>query len=332
MLPTRRLGTQGLEVPAIGLGCMGMSYAYGPSDDQESVRVLERALALGCNFFDTAEVYGPFENERLLGRVLKGRRDKAIIATKFGFRLNNGTVTGANSQPSHIRNVVDASLSRLDTDYIDLLYQHRVDPDVPIEDVAGTVGDLVKAGKVRYFGLSEAGERTIRRAHAVHPVSVLQSEYSLWHRDIEASILPCLRELGVGLVPFAPLGRGFLTGTARRAEDFPEGDSRRTSDPRVQGENFEANMRLARTLAEYAGKADVTPAQLALVWLLWRGKDIVPIPGTRRIARLEENLAAADADVDVAILSALDAHFSAGATTGPRYKENAMMALLADRA
>ncbi|ALS65103.1 aldo/keto reductase [Pandoraea apista] len=332
MLPTRRLGTQGLEVPAIGLGCMGMSYAYGPSDDKESVRVLERALALGCNFFDTAEVYGPFENERLLGRVLKGRRDKAIIATKFGFRLDNGTVTGANSQPSHIRNVVDASLSRLGTDYIDLLYQHRVDPDVPIEDVAGTVGDLVKAGKVRYFGLSEAGERTIRRAHAVHPVSVLQSEYSLWHRDIEASILPCLRELGVGLVPFAPLGRGFLTGTARRAEDFPEGDSRRTSDPRVQGENFEANMRLARTLAEYAGKAGVTPAQLALVWLLWRGEDIVPIPGTRRIERLEENLAAADADVDLAILSALDAHFSAGATTGPRYKENAMMALLADRA
>ncbi|AJF00508.1 aldo/keto reductase [Pandoraea apista] len=332
MLPTRRLGTQGLEVPAIGLGCMGMSYAYGPSDDKESVRVLERALALGCNFFDTAEVYGPFENERLLGRVLKGRRDKAIIATKFGFRLDNGTVTGANSQPSHIRNVVDASLSRLGTDYIDLLYQHRVDPDVPIEDVAGTVGDLVKAGKVRYFGLSEAGERTIRRAHAVHPVSVLQSEYSLWHRDIEASILPCLRELGVGLVPFAPLGRGFLTGTARRAEDFPEGDSRRTSDPRVQGENFEANMRLARTLAEYAGKAGVTPAQLALVWLLWRGEDIVPIPGTRRIARLEENLAAADADVDLAILSALDAHFSASATTGPRYKENAMMALLADRA
>ena len=332
MLPTRRLGTQGLEVPAIGLGCMGMSYAYGPSDDTESVRVLERALELGCNFFDTAEVYGPFENERLLGRVLKGRRDKAIIATKFGFRLDNGTVTGANSQPSHIRSVVDASLTRLGTDYIDLLYQHRVDPDVPIEDVAGTVGDLVKAGKVRYFGLSEAGERTIRRAHAVHPVSVLQSEYSLWHRDIEASILPCLRELGVGLVPFAPLGRGFLTGTARRAEEFPEGDSRRTSDPRVQGENFEANMRLARTLAEYAGKAGVTPAQLALVWLLWRGDDIVPIPGTRRIERLEENLAAADADVDVAILSALDAHFSAGATTGPRYKETAMMALLADRA
>jgi aryl-alcohol dehydrogenase-like predicted oxidoreductase len=311
---------------------MGMSYAYGPSDDTESVRVLERALELGCNFFDTAEVYGPFENERLLGRVLKGRRDKAIIATKFGFRLDNGTVTGANSQPSHIRSVVDASLTRLGTDYIDLLYQHRVDPDVPIEDVAGTVGDLVKAGKVRYFGLSEAGERTIRRAHAVHPVSVLQSEYSLWHRDIEASILPCLRELGVGLVPFAPLGRGFLTGTARRAEEFPEGDSRRTSDPRVQGENFEANMRLARTLAEYAGKAGVTPAQLALVWLLWRGDDIVPIPGTRRIERLEENLAAADADVDVAILSALDAHFSAGATTGPRYKETAMMALLADRA
>nr|WP_217427301.1 aldo/keto reductase [Pandoraea communis] len=331
MMRTRRLGTQGLEVPALGLGCMGMSYAYGPSDDAESARVLERALALGCNFFDTAEVYGPFENERLLGRVLKGRRDKAIIATKFGFRLENGTVTGANSRPSHIREVVDASLARLGTDYIDLLYQHRVDPDVPIEDVAGTVGDLVKAGKVRYFGLSEAGERTIRRAHAVHPVSVLQSEYSLWHRDIEAAILPCLRELGVGLVPFAPLGRGFLTGTARRAEAFPEGDSRRTSDPRVQGENFDANMRLANTLAVYAGKARVTPAQLALVWLLWRGDDIVPIPGTRRISRLEENLGAADAHVEHEILEALDAHFAAGSTTGPRYKESAMMALLADR-
>ncbi|VVE69220.1 aldo/keto reductase [Pandoraea captiosa] len=332
MLPTRRLGNQGLEVPAMGLGCMGMSYAYGPSDDAESVRVLERALALGCNFFDTAEVYGPFENERLLGRVLKGRRDKAIIATKFGFRFENGAVTGADSRPEHIREVVDASLIRLGTDYIDLLYQHRVDPNVPIEDVAGTVGELVKAGKVRYFGLSEAGERTIRRAHAVHPVSALQSEYSLWHRDVEASILPCLRELGIGFVPFAPLGRGFLTGTARRAEEFPEGDSRRTSDPRLQGENFDANVRLAKTLAGYAAQIGVTPAQLALAWLLSRGNDIVPIPGTRRVSRLEENLSAASLHIDAAMAKALDTHFFAGTTTGPRYKATAMMALLADPA
>ncbi|VVD81710.1 aldo/keto reductase [Pandoraea iniqua] len=332
MLPKRRLGTQGLEVPALGLGCMGMSYAYGPADDTESVRVIERALALGCNFFDTAEVYGPFVNEQLLGRVLKGRREQAIIATKFGFRFDNGAVTGADSRPEHIRTVVDGCLARLGTDYIDLLYQHRVDPNVPIEDVAGAVGDLVSAGKVRYFGLSEASERTIRRAHAVHPVSALQSEYSLFHRDLEAEILPCLRELGIGLVPFGPLGRGFLTGTARRAEDFPEGDSRRTSDPRLQGENFAANMRLAQTLAAYAAQAGVTPAQLALAWVLSRGNDIVPIPGTRSIARLEENLGAATARIDAGILRALDAQMPAGATTGPRYKDTAMMALLADRA
>lgn len=332
MLPTRRLGKQGLKVPAIGLGCMGMHYAYGPSDEAESVRVLERAIALGCNFFDTAEVYGPFENERFLGRVLKGRRDKAIIATKFGFRFENGAVTGADSRPEHIREVVDASLSRLGTDYIDLLYQHRVDPNVPIEDVAGAVGELVKSGKVRYFGLSEASERTIRRAHAVHPVSALQSEYSLWHRDIEASILPCLRELGIGLVPFGPLGRGFLTGTARRAEEFPEGDSRRTSDPRLQGEHFDVNVKLAQTLAGYAAQIGVTPAQLALAWLLSRGDDIVPIPGTRRINRLEENLAAANVHLDPDMVHVLEAHFGANATSGNRYKPTAMMALLADPA
>jgi len=311
---------------------MGMHYAYGPSDEAESVRVLERAIALGCNFFDTAEVYGPFENERFLGRVLKGRRDTAIIATKFGFRFENGAVTGADSRPEHIREVVDASLSRLGTDYIDLLYQHRVDPNVPIEDVAGAVGELVKSGKVRYFGLSEASERTIRRAHAVHPVSALQSEYSLWHRDIEASILPCLRELGIGLVPFGPLGRGFLTGTARRAEEFPEGDSRRTSDPRLQGEHFDANVKLAQTLAGYAAQIGVTPAQLALAWLLSRGDDIVPIPGTRRIDRLEENLAAANVHLDPDMVRVLEAHFGANATSGNRYKPTAMMALLADPA
>lgn len=239
MLPKRKLGTQGLEVSALGLGCMGMSYAYGVPNDEESVATIHRALELGLNFFDTAEMYGPFTNEELVGRALKGRRDEAIIATKFGFKIENGKMAGTNSRPEHIREVADASLRRLQTDHIDLLYQHRVDPQVPIEDVAGTVGDLVREGKVRYFGLSEAGEKTIRRAHAVHPVSALQSEYSLWERNLEEQIIPVLRELGIGLVPFSPLGRGFLTGDVKRAEEYPEGDYRR-GDPRFQGENFDA--------------------------------------------------------------------------------------------
>ncbi|WP_456281322.1 aldo/keto reductase [Cupriavidus sp. JZ107] len=330
MLPTRSLGSQGLVVSALGLGCMGMSYAYGPADEAESIRTIHRALELGCTFFDTAEVYGPYLNEVLLGRALAGRRDGAVIATKFGFRVDSaGKIAGTDSRPEHIRSVVDASLQRLGTDHIDLLYQHRVDPAVPIEDVAGTVGELVKAGKVRYFGLSEAGPRTIRRAHAVHPVTALQSEYSLWERDIESDILPCLRELGIGLVPFGPLGRGFLTGTARRAEDFPEGDSRRTSDPRLQGANFDANMRLARILQTYAQRAGVSAAQLALGWVLSRGSDIVPIPGTRHVRRLEENLAAASAAVDPALLAELDAAMPRGATTGPRY--TGLMESLVDR-
>lgn len=330
MLPTRSLGSQGLVVSALGLGCMGMSYAYGPADEAESIRTIHRALELGCTFFDTAEVYGPYLNEVLLGRALAGRRDGAVIATKFGFRVDSaGKIAGTDSRPEHIRSVVDASLQRLGTDHIDLLYQHRVDPAVPIEDVAGTVGELVKAGKVRYFGLSEAGPRTIRRAHAVHPVTALQSEYSLWERDIESDILPCLRELGIGLVPFGPLGRGFLTGTARRAEDFPEGDSRRTSDPRLQGANFDANMRLARILQTYAQRAGVSAAQLALGWVLSRGSDIVPIPGTRHVRRLEENLAAASAAVDPALLAELDAAMPGGATTGPRY--TGLMESLVDR-
>jgi len=249
MLTTRKLGSQGLTVSALGLGLMGMSYAYGTADerdDRESVATIHRAIELGCTFLDTAEAYGPYKNEELLARALReleGGRDRVIIATKFGFRFDErGVIAGMDSRPAHIREAVEGSLRRLATDRIDLLYQHRVDPKVPIEDVIGTMADLVRAGKVRYLGLSEAGEKTIRRAHGVHPISALQSEYSLWERNLEPRIIPLLRELGIGLVPFAPLGRGFLTGAVRRAEEYPEGDYRR-GDPRYQGENFDANVR-----------------------------------------------------------------------------------------
>ena len=251
MIPTRKLGRQGLEVSALGLGCMGMSQSYGVPDDGESIATIHRAIELGVTFLDTAEAYGPYTNEELLGRALKGRRDQVIIATKFGFRFEGGKLTGTDSRPEHIREVAEASLRRLDTDHIDLLYQHRVDPAVPIEDVVGAMADLVREGKVRFLGLSEAGEATIRRAHAVHPISALQSEYSLWERNLEGDIIPVLRELGIGLVAFSPLGRGFLTGTAKRAEEYPEGDYRR-GDPRFQGENFDANMRAASVVRELA--------------------------------------------------------------------------------
>src|SRR6202167_1252245 len=251
MLPRRKLGSQGLEVSALGLGCMGMSQSYGSADDNESVATIPRPLELGLNFFDTAEVYGPFINEELVGRAIKGRRERAVIATKFGFRIENGKPEGTDSRPEHIREAAEASLRRLQTDYIDLLYQHRVDPNVPIEDVAGAVADLVRAGKVRYFGLSEAGEKNIRRAHGTHPVTALQSEYSLWERNLEPQIIPVLRELGIGLVPFSPLGRGFLTGTAKRAEDYPEGDYRR-GDARVQGKNYDANTHAASLVQQIA--------------------------------------------------------------------------------
>jgi aryl-alcohol dehydrogenase-like predicted oxidoreductase len=288
----RALGRQGLEVSALGLGCMGMSHSYGTPDDVESLATIDRAIELGVTFFDTAEVYGPFINEELLGRALRGRRDGLVIATKFGFRIVDGKVQGTDSRPSHVREAVEGSLKRLGTDHIDLLYQHRVDREVPIEDVVGAMAALVREGKVRYLGLSEAGAATIRRAHAVHPISALQSEYSLWERNLEPEIVPLLRELGIGLVPFSPLGRGFLTGTSQRAESFPENDFRR-KDPRLQGANYDANVALAAVVRDVAASKGATPGQVALAWLLQQGPDIVPIPGTKRRGYLEENLGAA---------------------------------------
>ncbi len=323
MLSKRRLGGQGLEVSALGLGCMGMSQSYGVPDDAESVATIHRALDLGVTLFDTAEAYGPFTNEELLGRALKGRRDQAVVATKFGFRFDGNVLTGVDSRPEHVKDVAEASLRRIGTDHIDLFYQHRVDPSVPIEDVVGAMADLVREGKVRFLGLSEAGEQTIRRAHSVHPISVLQSEYSLWERNLEHEILPVLRELGIGLVPFSPLGRGFLTGTARRAEEYPEGDYRR-GDPRFQGENFDANMSAAAVVREVASGKGVTPGQVALAWLLAKGDDIVPIPGTKRRRYLEENVAAGELKLSDAELRRLDAALPPDAVAGPRYNERMM--------
>jgi aryl-alcohol dehydrogenase-like predicted oxidoreductase len=301
----RVLGRQGLAVSELGLGCMGMSFAYGEPNDVESVATVHRALELGCDFFDTAEVYGPWTNEELLGRALADRREQAVIATKFGHDLDeNGQRHGLNSRPEHIRAVTEKSLRRLGTDYVDLLYQHRVDPAVPIEDVAGAVGELIEAGKVRYFGLSEAAAATIRRAHITFPVSAVQSEYSLWERGLDDEVLPALRELGIGLVAYSPLGRGFLTGTAVRAEEYPAHDYRR-NDPRFQGEHFDQNAKAADAVRELAAAKGVTAAQLALAWLLHQGQDIVPIPGTKRRATLEENLAAADIQLAEAELDEL---------------------------
>jgi len=323
MLPRRKLGTQGLEVSALGLGCMGMSQSYGAGDDTESIATIHHALELGCDFFDTAEVYGPFINEELLGRALKGRRDKAIIATKFGFKIEGGKNVGQDSRPEHIRDVAEASMKRLGTDHIDLFYQHRVDQAVPMEDVAGAVGELVREGKVRFFGLSEAGIANIRRAHAVHPVSALQSEYSLWERNLEPEIIPFLREAGIGLVPFSPLGRGFLTGTAKPAEDYPENDFRRR-DPRFQGENFEANMKAAGVVRAIATEKHAEPGQIALAWLLHRGDGIVPIPGTKRRTYLEENIAAAEITLSAADMARIDSALPPEAISGPRYTPQMM--------
>jgi aryl-alcohol dehydrogenase-like predicted oxidoreductase len=299
-----------------------MSQSYGVPDDAESVATIHRALELGLNFFDTAEVYGPFTNEELLGRALDGRRSETIIATKFGWSIGTGR-SGLNSRPAHIRQAVEGSLRRLGTDYIDLLYQHRVDPAVPIEDVVGTMADLVQQGKVRFLGLSEAGEENIRRAHAVHPISALQSEYSLWERNLESRIIPVLRELGIGLVPFSPLGRGFLTGTAKRASEYPEGDYRR-GDPRFQDENYDANMRAASVVREVAERLSATPAQVALAWILRKGNDLVPIPGTKRRRFLEENLGGANLELETADMEQLDAALPPEEVAGARYNQSMM--------
>jgi aryl-alcohol dehydrogenase-like predicted oxidoreductase len=324
-LSIRKLGNRGLEVSAIGLGCMGMSQSYGPADEGESIATLHRAIDLGCTFLDTAEVYGPYTNEALLGRALKGRWGEVVIATKFGFRLKEAKRVGTemDSRPETIRGAVEGSLARLGTDHIDLLYQHRVDPAVPMEDVAGTVAELVREGKVRFFGLSEAGVANIRRAHAVHPVSVVQSEYSLWERNLEADVIPVLRELGIGIVPFAPLGRGFLTGEVKRAEDYPANDHRHT-DPRYMGENYDANVEAARVVRDMAAVKHVKPGQIALAWLLHRGEDIVPIPGTKRRSYLEENVGAARITLGAVEMKVLDDALAPGKVAGKRYNDRAM--------
>nr|WP_308211666.1 aldo/keto reductase [Actinoallomurus soli] len=295
-----------LDVARIGLGTMGMSFAYtgAGSDDAESIRTVHRALDLGVTLIDTAEVYGPYTNEELVGRALKGRRDQVVLATKFGMISHTGR-SGLDSSPANIRTAVEGSLTRLGTDHIDLYYQHRVDPDTPIEDTIGALAALAAEGKIRYIGLSEAGPATIRRAHAVHPITALQSEYSLWTRDQEPEVLPLLRELGIGLVAYSPLGRGFLTGTIRSTDEFEVGDSRR-DNPRFTGENFQRNLRSAEEVRAIAAQVGATPAQVALAWLLTRGDDIVPIPGTKRVSRLEENVAADTVELTAEQIALLD--------------------------
>ena len=323
-MQTRTLGPDHLEVSALGFGCMGISFGYGQASSREDgISIIRAAFERGVTFFDTAEAYGPYTNEELVGEALGPMRDQVVIATKFGFRFEDGKSVGLDSRPAHIREAVEGSLRRLRTDRIDLLYQHRVDPAVPIEEVVGVMADLVREGKARFLGLSEAGVETIRRAHAVHPISALQSEYSLWERNLEAEIIPVLRELEIGLVPFSPLGRGFLTGTARPAEEYPEGDYRR-GDPRFQGANYDANMRAAKVVAELARELGATPAQVALAWVLARGSDMVPIPGTKRRSYLEENLAAATLRLAPAAMARLDATLSPEAIAGPRYNEQMM--------
>jgi aryl-alcohol dehydrogenase-like predicted oxidoreductase len=317
---TRTLGRDGLEVSALGLGCMGISHGLGPAADRaDGIAVIRAAVEAGVTFFDTAEVYGPFVNEQLVGEALAPYRDQVVIATKFGFAIDaEGQQSGVDSRPEHIRQVADASLRRLGVDVIDLFYQHRVDPQVPIEDVAGAVKELIEAGKVRHFGLSEAGVQTIRRAHAVQPVTALQSEYSLWWREPEAEILPTLKELGIGFVPFSPLGRGFLTGKIDRNTSFTSGDIR-SSIPRFSPEARQANQALVDLLATVAARKDATPAQVALAWLLAQKPWIVPIPGTRSVARLTENVAAADLELSTDDLAEIDGAAAHIQVQGERY-------------
>lgn len=323
MVSTITLGTQGLQVGRIGLGCMGMSQWYGATDDNESLRTLHRALELGVNFFDSAEAYGPFTNERLLQRAFAGRRGEVVIATKFGFRIVDGQIVGVDSSESNLQRVVEASLKRLGTDYIDVLYQHRLDPTVPIEEVVGAMGRLVEQGKVKYLGLCEVGTRTIERAHATHPISVIQGEYSLWERNVEQEILPLLHNLGIGYVAFCPLGRGFLTGKAASATHYDANDFRQ-QDPRFREENFAANTFLTESILALADSWSMTPAQLALAWLLTRSPHLAVIPGTKRVAYLEENVAADACVLNDEQSHAIKALLGQWAVAGERYEQRMM--------
>ena len=319
-MDTRKLG-DGLTVSELGLGCMGMTFLYGKATDEDAIAVIHRALDLGMTFLDTAEIYGPYENEELVGRALKGRRDQAVVATKFGFKIENGAMAGVDGTPENVRRACDASLQRLGIDTIDLFYQHRPDRSVPIEETVGAMAELVKQGKVKHLGLSEVGPDRLRRAHAVHPIAALQSEYSLWERGIEAEILPAMRELGIGLVPYSPLGRGFLTGEIKSYEDIPEDDYRR-NDPRYQGENFAKNMTLVDVVKDIARSKDAAPSQVALAWLLAQGEAIAPIPGTKRLKYLEENAASVRVSLTLDDLARLND--LANQTAGPRYGERGL--------
>lgn len=323
----RKLGQQGLTVSTLGLGCMGMSEFYGTRDDAESIATIHRALELGVNLLDTADMYGCGENEKLVGRAIKDRRQEVMLATKFGnMRDEKGNYLGVNGKPEYVRACCDASLQRLGIEQIDLYYQHRVDPNVPIEETVGAMSELVRAGKVRFLGLSEAAPETIRRANKVHPISALQTEYSLWTRDVETEILPLCRALGIGFVPYSPLGRGFLTGNIKKFEDLPPNDWRRNS-PRFQGENFESNLRLSGRIAALARLKKCTPAQLALAWVVAQGEDIVPIPGTKRRKYLEENIAALNVELSPADLKEISEAAPIGAAAGTRYPEASMRAV-----